>query len=227
MADNKSSTIYLQLEAEFEWAKVFPENMDKTGPNEAYTGHDGAYTIDLILSTGEYAKLERAGSQKTGSLKAKDGRWLGEKQWKSKEQGISFVDALEDAEQIKIKVIRKHTAPYTYGGAPQVAHIDGTPWDLRDDGLIGNGSKGIAYLSVYEAKGLMGTRLDGIQVMEHVAYESEGYDDATPGLHIPDRTKDRQATSAKTSQPDEKPAAKPAKKPARALVDDEIPFDSR
>lgn len=193
MAEKKSNTTYLQLEAVFEWAKVFPENYDKTGPDGAYEGHDGAYTVDLLLTDEEYEKLTRAGSQK---------------QAKQTDEGLN-----------RIKVIRKHTAPYTYGGAPQVAHVDGTPWDIRKDGLIGNGSKGIAYVSVYKVKGRFGTRLDGLQIMEHVALEDD--DDAPRGgFRIPDRS--GQTAAPKVTQAVEKPKAKPAKQPV--LVDDEIPF---
>ena len=195
MAEKKSNTTYLQLEAVFEWCKVFPENYDKTGPDGAYEGHDGAYTVDLLLTDEEYEKLTKAGSQKTA---------------KQTTDGLN-----------RVKVIRKHTAPYTYGGAPQVAHIDGTSWDIRKDGLIGNGSKGIAYVSVYKVKGRYGTRLDGLQIMEHVAVEDDP-DAPRTGFRIPDRS--GQATGTKQAQPVEKTAAKPAKQPAKQLVEDEIPF---
>ena len=216
----KSNTTYLQLPATFEWAKVFPENMDKDGPNGAYQGHGGAYTIDLIMSKEVFQQLEDAGSQKTPSVQNKDGKWLGEKQWKTKEQGISYLDALEEAETVKVKLIRKHDAPYTYGGPPQVAHADGTPWDIKDDGTIGNGSSGIAYISVYQAGGLMGTRLDGIQVMEHVEYISD-YEPDEEGesggrIRMPDRTK---GTEGKVKKP---AATKPKVEP----IEDEIPFNS-
>ncbi len=198
MAEKSSKTKYLQLNATFEWCKVFPENYDKTGPDGAYEGHDGAYTVDLLLDDEEYNKLRAAGSQK---------------QSKDTEDGLH-----------RVKIIRKHTAPYTYGGAPQVAHIDGTPWDISKDGLIGNGSKGVAYVSVYQVKGRYGTRLDGIQILEHVSYESED-DDAPRGFRIPDRSG---LTSApKQNRPSETAAKQPAKKPApKQLIDDEIPFDA-
>lgn len=218
----KSNTTYLELPATFEWAKVFPENMDKTGPNNAYVGHGGAYTVDLILTKEVYQQLEEVGSQKSPSLKTKSGKWLGEKQWKTREQGISYVDALDEADEVKVKLIRKHEAPYTYGGAPQVAHADGTAWDLRTDGLIGNGSKGIAYVSVYQAGGLMGTRLDGIQVLELVEPppREDGEDYEPRGFRIPDRTGQKEAP--KPQEPVGKVKKEPAKKPD--MVEDEIPF---
>lgn len=215
MADKKSNTTYLELPAIFEWARVFPENMDKVGANNAYAGTNGAYTVDVILTKDVFQQLEDAGSQKTPLVKGKDDKWISEKNWRSKEQGKSYLDALDEAEHVKVKLVRKHDAPFTYGGPPQVAHADGTPWSFRDDGPIGNFSKGIAYVSVYEAGGLKGTRLDGIQVMELVEYERpepDGDDDYQPrGFRIPDRTKGA-----------EKPKAKA---PAKQIVEDEIPFD--
>jgi hypothetical protein len=193
----KSNTKYLELKAVFNWAKVFPQNMDKTGPDGVYESHDGAYTVDLLLDEKEFKKLSDAGSQKEG---------------KPTEDGL-----------YKVKVIRKHTAPYTYGGAPQVAHVDGTPWDIDEDGLIGNGSSGIAYVSVYQVKGRFGTRLDGIQILNKVEYESDD-DGSHSGFRIPDLTKGEsgQKEAAKTPQAPVKPTKEPAKKPA--LMDDEIPF---
>lgn len=219
-----SNTTYLELPVTFEWAKVFSENRDKTGPNNAYEGFGGAYTVDCIMSKEVFQQLEDAGSQKTPSVQNKDGKWLGERQWKTKEQGISYVDALDNATEVKVKLMRKHEAPFTYGGPPQVAHADGTPWDINDDGLIGNGSKGIAYVSVYQAGGLMGTRLDGIQVMELVeppARDSD--DDYVPQFRIPNRT--GQTTAPKAQEPAGKVKKEPAKKPAlEDDLNDILPF---
>jgi hypothetical protein len=222
MADTKSKTIYLELPAVFEWAKVFPENMDKVGANNAYAGTSGAYTVDLILTKDVFQQLEDAGSQKTPSILNKDGKWMSEKNWRSKEQGKSYMDALDEAETVKVKLVRKHDAPYTYGGPPQVAHADGTPWGIQEDGLIGNGSKGIAYVSVYEAGGLKGTRLDGLQIMELVEPPArdpdEEYEPRSGGFKIPNRTTTSAAPKAKEA-PVKKAAAKKVED-----IEDIIPF---
>jgi hypothetical protein len=217
MAEKKSNTVYLELPATFEWAKVFPENKDTTGANNELVGTGGAYSVDAIFTKDVFQQLEDAGSQKTPQIKNKDGKWLSEKKWKTKEQGISYLDALEEATELKVKLVRKHDAPYTYGGPPQVAHVDGTPWDINDDGLIGNGTKGILYVSVYEAGGLKGTRLDGVQVIEHVAYESDREDDGPRGFKIPNR-----AATKEEAKPQVKSKAKQA---TREMIEDEIPFD--
>jgi len=217
MADKKSNTVYLELPATFEWAKVFPENKDTRGANDSLVGTGGAYSVDAIMSKDVFQQLEDAGSQKTPLVKNKDGKWMGEKNWRTKEQGISYVDALDNATEVKVKLVRKHDAPFTYGGPPQVAHVDGTPWDINDDGLIGNGSKGVLYVSVYEAGGLKGTRLDGVQVIDHVSYESDYDGEAPRAFKIPNRTATKQE-----AKPEVKAKARAASK--APMVEDEIPF---
>lgn len=218
MTEKKSNTIYLEIPATLEWAKVFPENKDTVGANNALVGTGGAYSVDAIISKDVYQQLEDAGSQKKPLIKNKDGKWLGEKNWRSKEQGISFIDAFDNATEVKVKLVRKHDAPFTYGGPPQVAHVDGTPWDIKTDGLIGNNSKGILYVSVYEVGELKGTRLDGVQVIDHVSYESDYQPDNSGGggFRIPNRA---------VTKEEAKPAVKAkAKQLAKVDIDDEIPF---
>lgn len=221
----KSNTVYLELPAVFEWAKVFDFNMDRNGPNGSYEAHGGAYTVDLLLTKDVYKQLVAAGSQKTPMVLYND-KWYSEKsiaefnRGKDKAERMpSFDDLYDEAERVKVKVIRKHDAPYSYGGAPQVAHADGSPWDTEDDGQIGNGSKGIAYVSVYEAGGLKGTRLDGIQILDLVEYISDydPDDDSEPrGFKIPDRSK-----AAGTTKKETKPA-KVSK--TTDIEEDVIPF---
>ena len=64
----------------------------------------------------------------------------------------------------RVTVSRPHTGAEDWmGGEPVVADIAGKAWDLEDNGLIGNGSKGIVKVEVYRTKkGLVGTRLMGL-----------------------------------------------------------------
>ena len=75
----------------------------------------------------------------------------------------------------RLTVSRPHTGAEDWmGGAPVVADISGKAWNLDDKGLIGNGSKGIVKVEVYRTKnGLVGTRLMGLQVLDHVVYNPE------------------------------------------------------
>ena len=62
------------------------------------------------------------------------------------------------------------------GGAPAVANVKGQPWDFEMDGYIGNGSTGLVRVAVYPAgnSGRTGSRLESVQVVDHVEFESEG-----------------------------------------------------
>lgn len=213
MAKNESKTKYLELPCRFEWAKVFPENMDRTGPNNSWADHGGAYTVDVILTKDVFQQLEAAGSQKK-PLVLVDGKWQGLNQLGKKD----FNDAFEEADEVKIKLKRNHSSPFPqYGGPPPVGHADGTYWSLQDDGLIGNGSEGIVYVSVYETGSYTGTRLDRMQILHHVEYESD-YDPEAGPRGFPNREEKRPSpkSTKKTS------AKAPA--PSREELDDEIPF---
>lgn len=191
MTDKKESkSKQIQLKGVFEWARVFEENRDKTGPNGAYESSDGACVMDVLVDEDNLKILEESGSQKSKRPKEKG----------PDENGL-----------YRIKLARKWNAPYTYGGAPQVAHADGSPWSIEDDGLIGNGSSGIVYITVYDGKGLVGTRLDGVQVLEHVVYESDA--EYVPGVKFVDHSGD---TPKETTKPQAKTTPKD--------LDDEIPF---
>ena len=139
------------------WAKVFEENRDMIGYKPVdevpgtYEECDGAYTVDLILSPEEFGKLKDAGSMKTGT---------------------------PTDEGIRVKVERKHGAPYSYGGKPKVTDAEGKVWTFDEDGTIGNGSSVTATLTCYHTKfGTVGTRLETLKVTEHVPYEPEEYDE--------------------------------------------------
>jgi len=113
--------------------------------NTDFHGEGGAYTVDVQLEKEELDKLTKSGSR----LKPKLG-----------DDGIS------------IRFKRKHIHPSIpeFGGPPKVVGPDKEPIDC----LIGNGSKVKVYVSVYDTKLGKGTRLEGMQVVDLVEYESEG-----------------------------------------------------
>lgn len=180
------------LKGKVKWARVFEQNRDKTGPNGVWKDDGGRYTITVVLDEIEQQKLTDVKSQK-----------------KRKE---------DDDGDMVIRVDRKHNPPVNkqtgetydlYGGPPQVRHADKTPWDIDEDGLIGNGSLCNVFVTVYEAGGLVGTRLEAVQVLDHVVYESErGEYDPTNYLGMKDETSGK----------------KPPKKTKVEDLDDEIPF---
>lgn len=191
MAD-KIKPVVVELRGKAHWAKIFEENRDKTGPKGAWEKDGGRCTIKLYLDDDEYEKLKAAKSQK---------------QLKS------------DADGQYVDLDRKFVAPHTYGGAPRVFGPDGvTPWTI-EDGLIGNGSEVIVYVTVYDGKGLMGTRLEVVQIVDHIEYESPEGDD---GEYDPMAKFNLRDHSSKAAKP-KATKAKTTKAPADDL-DDEIPF---
>ena len=135
----------VELEGTLNWAKVFSFNKDT---NEDYHGPGGAYTVDVLLEKDQLDKLTKSGSR----LKPK---------------------VTDDGIAIRFK--RKHinaAGIEEFGGPPKVVDAEKELWP--EGVLIGNGSKGKVYISVYETKLGKGTRLEGIQVTDHVQFEGEG-----------------------------------------------------
>ena len=48
--------------------------------------------------------------------------------------------------------------------------------------MIGNGSVGVVYVDVYDTKMGVGSRLSGVQVIDHVVFESEGSGGVSAGI---------------------------------------------
>ena len=183
----KAKTQYVQIKGKLRWAKVFETNRDLTGPNGAWKDTNGRTSIEVIVDEDNKAILEATNSQKKFKPTEEKGLW-------------------------SIQLTRKWEAPYNYGGPPRVVQANGLPWDLDEDGLIGNDSVGVVYASVYPTSaGLWGTRLDAVQVIDHVEFESEG------GIRFTDYTQEGNPPAKR--QVKQKAKAKPA--PA---VEDEIPF---
>jgi hypothetical protein len=135
------------------WAKVFEDNRDLTGFEDALKDSGGQCTIDVDLDATQMEKLQRSKSM----LKGKP----------TEEVGIT-----------RVRFKRKWTDAIG-GGAPVVVKADGTTWDYDEDGTIGNGSLVEIVLSVYDTsrKAIIGTRLDKVKVIEHVEYNPDDDDE--------------------------------------------------
>jgi hypothetical protein len=129
------------------WAKVFEDNRDLTGFEDALKDSGGQCTIDVDLDGTQLEKLQRSKSMLRGRPS----------------------DDTEGHTRIKFK--RKWTENYG-GGVPTVVKEDGTPWDYDEDGPIGNGSTVEVILSVYDTsrKNIVGTRLEKVKVVVHKEY---------------------------------------------------------
>lgn len=144
-----------------EWAKVFEANREMDGYEGAYHDCEGAYTIVQVLTKEEFEKLKKAGTQKKPIQKR-------------------MMDG-----QIAVKFERKHlvkksdgTPVPQAGGAPKVVGPDGKPWNLEEQGIIGNGSLAEVTNLINTFKGQDGktisrTSLVKVKVLEHVPYVRE------------------------------------------------------
>jgi len=99
-------------------------------------------------------------------------------------------------------------------GTPTVVNVKGIDWNFDVDGYIGNGSTGMVRVAVYDTStGRRGTRLEAVQVIDKVTYESEG--GASPSTF-----KDLSPIAGDTK---DAPVAKASKKKA-TVTEDTIPF---
>lgn len=149
-----------------EWAKIFEGNREMSGYEGAYDDCEGAYTVTQILTKDEFAKLQKAGSQKKPIQKR-----------------------LMEGE-LAVKFERKHLVKAKSGdviaqagGAPKVLGPDGKTWDVETDGLIGNGSKAeitnlITTFAGQDGKMISRTSLTKIKILEHVQYVRPEQDEA-------------------------------------------------
>lgn len=136
------ATRNIKLTGTAQWARVFEENRDLKGYNDAYVSTDGACTINVVLSDTEFAKLKAAGSMKRGS-KTPDG-------------------------DTQVKLERKYKTQFEWAsGAPKVVGPDDEVWTYSDNGIIPNDSIVEVDVSVYDTKyaGVTGTRLDAVKIM--------------------------------------------------------------
>lgn len=184
----ETKTQIVEVFGTLEWAKVFEHNRDRAAWNEE---KDGEYKITVIMDKENAAKLKDSGCAK----------------------------AMHDVEDgVKVTLSRPHKGKFDWqGGAPAVANIKGQPWDFQIDGYIGNGSTGLVRVAVYPAgnSGRTGSRLESVQVIDHVEYESEG-GGSIGGF------KDLSDYSSKEAKQDGAPKKKVAAK--TPVEDDAIPF---
>lgn len=144
-------TTRVKLQGKANWAKVFEENRDMVGYEDAYRSCEGAYTIQVELDRENFEKLASTGAAKASKAKAREVEKLG---------------------TVEIKFQRKHKDRFEWAsGAPKVMKADGTEWSFADDGLIGNGSMVEVDVSVYTTSKATGTRLESVTVLDLVEYD--------------------------------------------------------
>jgi hypothetical protein len=167
------ATTTIELHGILEWAKLFEGNRDN-GEYDIET--DGATTVDLVMEDDVFKAMKDAGVRKQGKADP-EGRGT----------RVKFKRPWKD------KFDRDWAA-----GPPKVYRPDGSEWGA-DDGLIGNGSIGVVYVDVYDTKMGKGARLSGVQVIDHVTFDSGGGGGAPSGPKPKDYTQG--ATAAATPAP--------------------------
>lgn len=150
------------------WSKIFAENRDLTGYEDALKDVGGQTSIDMDLDADNMALLRKSKSMKRGTDSPDN-------------DGLTRVKFTRKWEH---KIATKR-GEMDLGGEPVVIKADGSKWDWDMDGPIGNGSTVEVVLSVYDTsrKAIVGTRLDKVKVIEHVPYEpadSDEEDEAPP-----------------------------------------------
>tara|TARA_Y100000114_G_C11702216_1_gene299015 strand:- start:277 stop:801 length:525 start_codon:yes stop_codon:yes gene_type:complete len=161
----------LDIKGTLEWAKVFETNRDRATWNEET---EGEYKVTITTDKKTADLLKKEGCMKTMS-------------------------DVEDG--VKITFSRPHKGKQEWmGGAPVVADVSGKAWSLDSKGFIGNGSKGIVKVEVYPTNtGRKGTRLLGLQVLEHVVYESDGESSSSSSM-FQDHSQSSSGNSSSSSQ---------------------------
>lgn len=136
------------------WMKLFEQNRDLTGFNDALKDIGGQCVMDIDLSKEEFAKLKKANFMSSGK------------------------PSPDNPGCTRVKLKRKWTEDYG-GGAPLVLKSDNSVWNYEVDGPIGNGSTVAAVVYVYDtkAKGIYGARLDKVKVLNHVPYIKDEFGD--------------------------------------------------
>jgi len=163
MSDNQ--LVYLTGTAMY--AKVFEDNRDETGFEDAFVPYNGCCTIDVILDDVELEKLKAAGSKKEGR-ETEDGKTI-----------VKF--------SRKFEVRRKDTGEIIedLSGPPQVVDSEGNDWEHSEENpkYIGNGSNVTVAVLVRadkKKKAIAYTSLEGVKVNELVEYDPENVERKLP-----------------------------------------------
>ena len=170
------ATKTIELKGTLEWAKLFEGNRDKGQYDE---DTDGATTVDILLDSSNLKTMQDAGVRKSGKVEGDLTRVKFKRGW-ADQYGRDWA-----------------------AGPPKVFGPTGNEWG-SNDGLIGNGSEGIVFVEVYDTSKGVGSRLAGVQVINHVVFESEGGGGSGPTISPKDYS--GQTTQAAGASQAAKPA---------------------
>lgn len=156
------------FEATLQWAKLreedrdfgknLPEDSDQRKKIEAEDGH---YIVNCYI-TPQVKKQMIADGVPNKNMQAQ--------LFKEDDEGNLFYKAKRP--HFNTKLTDRETGERgVVMGAPKIVKEDGsTPWDWEEDGLIGNGTKAIVKLDVWDGKIVT---LEAIKITEHVPFVAE------------------------------------------------------
>ena len=159
------------VECEVEWAKLREEDRDM-GPRDGsdmainMEAKQGIYVVNLMLTEDSKAKMIADGVPNKG---------LQAQLFKTSKEGRMFYKATRPHFNPKFRNQETGEQGVTVGSPALFKKVGGdyTAWDWEEDGLIGNGSKAIVKLDVWDGKI---TTLEKVAIIDHVAYESNTED---------------------------------------------------
>ena len=154
------------VECEIEYAKLREEDRD-FGPHDgsdmaiSMEAKQGVYVVNLMLTEDSKAKLIKDGVPNKG---------LQAQLFKTNKEGRMFYKATRPHFNPKFKNQETGEQVVTVGPPALFKKVDEdyAPWDWEKYGLIGNGTKAIVKLDVWDGKI---TTLEKVAVVDHVIYE--------------------------------------------------------
>ena len=204
-----------------QYPKLFEFNRDREGYEGRHKPYGGAYTLDLIMDEENADKYEASGT--AGELK----EVKRVPNMRKDDEGEEYQDGhvwvpLERKDKstgmFRARFMRKHEDAYNNGGPPQLVNADQSPYSVEEQNLIGNESTGHVFFDVYTTSMSNGTRLQAIQLVDHIEYESDG--EAAPrGVEFLDLGNSKSTPPKKTTR-----TSKKKEVPVDEDLDDEIPF---
>ena len=160
------------VECELEWTKLREEDRDM-GPRDGsdmannFDAKQGIYVVNCVIDEATKDKMVADGIPNKG---------LQAQLFKTSKEGKDFYKATRPHFNPKFRNMETSEQGVTIGEPAMFKQVgeDHVPWDWEVDGLVGNGSKAIVKLDVWDGKI---TQLEKVSVTNHVVYEGKDSDD--------------------------------------------------
>tara|TARA_R110002020_G_scaffold109660_6_gene253719 strand:+ start:5966 stop:6475 length:510 start_codon:yes stop_codon:yes gene_type:complete len=138
------------ISGEVQWAKLHESNRDMKGFNDAYVKCDGAYTMDLLVDSSDFAEFKMNTKTMIKGSATSDGR-------------------------VKVKLKRPHKGPFeAASGPPKVSGVD----EGVIIGNGSKATVRVSSYDIKAYAGAVGTRLDEVVITDLVAFEMPEMDES-------------------------------------------------